>query len=90
MTNTQQFIEALESAGYEPRGYSGRCMYGKQCVAIVTDDHAFKVGIFVMASLPEDFDTYILESVDQDSMGCSTVIYWPDAEWNEVDEYEEE
>lgn len=75
------FIQALIDAGYEPCSYSGRGMYGKQCTAIVTDDHAFKVGLLVCVALPDDYPTYKLENVNEDSMGRSTVLYWPAMEW---------
>ena len=86
MNQTKIFIEALKNAGYIPRSYYGRGMYGKPRVAIVTDDGAFKVAVLVMAELPEDFDTYMIENAEQDSMGRSTVIYWPDVKWEEFDE----
>jgi hypothetical protein len=90
MNQANIFVEALQNAGYEPRSYSGRGMYGKQCVAVVTDDNAFKVGVLVMAELPEEFDTYLLESVEDDSMGLSTVIYWPDVKWINTEDSEEQ
>lgn len=77
----KDFIAALNNAGYEPRSYSGRGMYGDSCVAIVTDDHPFKVGIMVMAALYDGFDTWKLENVESDSMGRSTVLYWPSVKW---------
>lgn len=36
--NSERLIELIEEAGYEPREYSGRGMYGKYCVGFTTDD----------------------------------------------------
>lgn len=32
-----EVVELMEDAGLEPRNYSGRAMYGKQCVALEAD-----------------------------------------------------
>lgn len=35
--DSKKLIEIIEDAGYETRSYSGRCMYGKNCVGVTLD-----------------------------------------------------
>ena len=72
---TKAFIDALEDAFYEPVAYSGRGMYGKECVSLKGDDLSLWD---VARSLPEDM--YVSEP-RTDSLGLGIVIYWPQYEW---------
>ena len=68
-------IDALEDAGYDPCAYSGRGMYGKECVALRGDN----INLWEVArSLPEDLN---VPEPRTDSMGLGIVIYWPSYEW---------
>src|SRR3989304_5773723 len=40
------FVEVIEDAGYEMRTYSGRGMYGRQCVSVALDRDT-SIGMFV-------------------------------------------
>lgn len=92
--NHSEIKEALEDAGYETRSYSGRCMYGKSCLGVVTRDSSAKVVLavvneFIRTSALEPEATVdavsdlcnTLEAVSGDSMGRSSIIYWEDIEW---------
>lgn len=70
----QEFIEMLEECGFDPQSYSGRGMYGKECVS-VRDATVWEVG----RMLPHDA-TGIPEP-HTDSLGTGIVIYWPKFEW---------
>ena len=35
--NPTAFLALVRDAGYNPRSYSGRAMYGRRCVAVVVD-----------------------------------------------------
>ena len=77
----QQFKEHIEDCGYETRDYSGRGMYGAECLAVVTEDSAF---VFCANVMDEDNEekraeiSNILHTTREDSMGKSSVIfYWP-------------
>lgn len=69
--------------------YSGRCMYGRKCVGVVTDDpmqFCLELGIKIGAqgdtsNQPTDIRT--------DSMGRSTIVYFPDVQCDEEDEEED-
>lgn len=93
----QELIDVLESAGYEPRSYSGRSMYGKECVGVTTDDSAVDVLINCLgvAVEPERIDDIcdLFRHYNEDSMGRSSIIYFPRVEWegdNDDDDEESE
>jgi hypothetical protein len=68
--------EALAEAGYAPRSYSGRGMYGSSCVAVVVkaETELLKIGAALGSGLAG-------EPVRTDSLGFGTVVYWPEADW---------
>lgn len=70
--------EALEDAGYEPRAYSGRAMFGKQCVSVVLDSE----GDIWNVARNLDANTNV-PAPRTDSMGRGIVIYWPSAIWRD-------
>ena len=86
MITSQQFIEMLDDVGYAARRYSGRGMYGKQCVAVVTDDNPMIIAANLMYCQDEETQGILLRiitSARSDSMGLSTVHYFPRVEWTE-------
>jgi hypothetical protein len=73
-----------EAGDFEVREYSGRSMYGKKCLAVVTgvdSIHSFELGVRVgrAAALSNDFDDIEDAMLDtrEDSMGHGSVMYWP-------------
>ena len=90
MQVSQSTAEVLEQWFDDVRyDYSGRGMFGNECIAIVTDEGCFSIA----TSLQEISDEYedddevseMIESMlgrepRQDSMGLSTVYYWPAVE----------
>lgn len=75
----QNFIEALEDSGFEPRKYSGRGMFGKECVAVSGKDVS-EWEVARALSYIEDFD---IPEPRQDQLGLGIVLYWPSYEWPE-------
>jgi hypothetical protein len=81
---SQQAIEdALDSQGgnwdYEDiRSYSGRGMYGEECLGIVFNDSRDAYGFFVELAA-EDYDTaeLLARKAREDSMGTSVIVYFP-------------
>ena len=88
--DVEDFIERLEEEGLEPYSYSGRFMYGKNCVAVDFENLGsvlaaiFNIG-FTIADNDESDDgyTHMLEDTRTDMMGVGMVAYWPNAEWPE-------
>lgn len=94
MTPTQKlarhFIQtAADDLGIDLRDYSGRGMYGGQCVAtsqVDRDEFMFKLGCVATKhshangedSEVDLFDvTVLLLSVREDSLGMGRIVYWP-------------
>lgn len=89
--------EIIESAGYEVRSYSGRGMYGDYCLGFTTDYSDFHTAADLVnaaemvrryydnvdkAFTLQDF-LDVLEDATTDSMGCSTIVYFPRVKWEE-------
>lgn len=74
------FQQLVEDAGYETRSYSGRGMYGKECLAIVVPDALTAVQNIAHAA---GEDGLTLSAPKSDSMGLETVVYWPNQKYTE-------
>ena len=73
--------------GYEYReNYSGRGMYGRNCVGIVCECSAIDLIMDLADYIMNNFDGYISVrdalngQVRQDSMGIDTIVYFPGIE----------
>lgn len=93
----QEFIYDLWGS-FKVRSYSGRGMYGRLCVAIVSDTPlddlqriAFRLGELYGQG---EYAPAMPSHVCMDGMGLSTVVYWPEEQWQETgleeEQYEEE
>ena len=71
-------VDAADRCGLEFRtGYSGRGMYGEQCIGVVgylSDLIAF---VLLVAEREKDLAQDELTQLTWDSMGLSTIYYWP-------------
>ncbi len=80
-------IDWLQNADYEPTSYSGRFMFGRECVAVVCDSvGAVLVDVIEEAmadGVNERHRRQALGKWSQDELGLRKVIYWPDQEWPE-------
>jgi hypothetical protein len=85
----------LEDAGYDPHSYSGRCMYGQQCLAVTLDSETSAYTLFsdvleYLISCDEDRDelSYMVaqafRGARDDSMGRGSVIYFPRIAFDEA------
>lgn len=76
-----------ESSGYSdnPIRYSGRMMYGAECVAIVTDCPAnctAKLILYLMQVDNEDLAELLCDEwMRTDDFGRRSVVYWPTIQW---------
>jgi len=98
----KELFKIFKSAGLNPRSYSGRAMFGKECLAVVPDfetSAADVIALFQEHLLsdvmrdPQEFDykkaaefVAMLRESRQDSMGLGIVIYWPHIEWTWEDD----
>lgn len=83
-----KIFTAIEDAGYEPREYSGRGMYGRQCLGVTCERPAgFMVALFAtMCENADDVDEIrevaeALQDPSEDAMGRDAIIYWPSIRW---------
>lgn len=82
---SKQLQDIIEMAGYETRTYSGRGMFGKECLAFTADSEtsSFAVAADLMAAAidaGEDFIAPVIEAmrgIRTDSLGRGTVFYFP-------------
>lgn len=100
--NFNEIKEIVENAGFDPQSYSGRGMYGRNCLSFNLDrdenvvdailDLAEAVNSYVEESSEVDFGDviYQFKGAKTDSMGLGEVIYFPNIEWEDDDEELEE
>lgn len=95
--DAKKLVELAEYAGLDARSYSGRGMYGDECVAITCDDPLDCILDLINAcvEMTNDVDE-IAECIEDlrnprtDSMGLSSVVYWPRIKWEGMDEDKDE
>ncbi|HEY8095286.1 MAG TPA: hypothetical protein VIE65_04225 [Methylobacter sp.] len=84
----QTFQELIEEAGHETRSYSGRAMYGKQCLGVETSDIGTLVADVFQAIADSDGGEGTLRDLAAmaeqgfrglrtDSMGMDIIVYFP-------------
>lgn len=94
MTNNQpmtaeRLSEIIQEAGYESQTYSGRGMYGKECVGYTVDngDELFSAVMIATSCEPEEKDQIcglFRNGVKTDSMGRDQIIiYFPRLQYQE-------
>lgn len=77
-------IRAIEDLGLAARSYSGRGMYGRNCVGVTLGRNSefseFKLGVAIALALGED-----AEHLDPctDTMGLGFIVYFPSVRWPE-------
>ena len=79
--NATELKRIIQDAGYEARSYSGRGMYGKECVGVTCDNQVDL--LFDMMDHASRTQIKQLKGCKTDSMGRSIIVYWPSVEWGE-------
>lgn len=80
--DAKMLIDVIENAGFDARSYSGRGMYGKECVGYTCDDPTDS-----MLDIIEDHEGDIAELIQTlrrmrtDNMGMSYICYFPNIKW---------
>ncbi len=102
--NLSDLKQIIEDAGFDARSYSGRGMYGRKCLSfnLEREENEFDAFLSIAESAQsyvessddgfelEDVTTYFM-GAKSDSMGLGTVIYFPNVEWEELeDQFEED
>ena len=74
----KKFLEVCDEC--TPRSYSGRGMYGKECVAVV-DVNPFQIGLLIGMESKELAEHLLNERCETDGLGLGRIIYWPNIPW---------
>ncbi len=96
MMTPETFRACAEQAGYVVRCYSGRGMYGRQCMAIDRTENGESIfscdlvslgagiALFAVNTYDVDHDDVIdaLSMAETDGMGTGIVVYWPIIPWD--------
>jgi hypothetical protein len=79
VVTAQHVIEAL-AGEFDVRAYSGRGMYGQQCVGVDTEGvgDLMKIAVLLVRHGIDPFDVAGLgDALHTDSMGRGVILYWP-------------
>jgi hypothetical protein len=79
---TEMVVDLIQDDFEMRTDYSGRGMYGKNCIGFTTDNPTlFLMGLTAalieLGNSGEDVPSWINLRVCQDSMGLSTIVYFP-------------
>ena len=92
--NNQEFYELLCERGANVRAYSGRGMFGEQCIGMTIDYSPYAFVAECVACLETDEDREdiirIFANTKEDSLGLGSIIYWPDMAWDDETMKEED
>ncbi len=87
---SDKFLKLFEDTDFTPVSYSGRCMYGTQCVSVdlgSSSGYGLVAELMLKAQDLESFDqedlVEIFRETRQDQMGLGIVVYWPNLYWPE-------
>lgn len=69
----------LETQGHTTRQYSGRGMYGQQCLSVSIDTMSDAFGVMAMLGAASEGQSVPMPRTD--SMGKGLVMYWPGIEY---------
>jgi hypothetical protein len=77
---SQAFVNLIVSAGFRPKSYSGRGMFGKRCVSVNLDrnEETTFASAVIQATPTRDVSGVMRVIADhsKDSMGMGVVLYW--------------
>lgn len=96
---TKEFVEICESCDFQPTKYSGRGMYGKECLGLDVGRLELHEALLDIISNylegaetveeSQDFVSFVRElDIRQDSLGLGKIIYFPELSWEEQEEEE--
>lgn len=89
LNDDEKFLieQGADAVDGELRAYSGRGMYGDVCLGLVVSD-VTDLAMVILTVAAEDMDLAetLARSIRYDSMGHSTIIYWPRITWESDDD----
>jgi hypothetical protein len=79
----ERLVQMLIDADMMPFAYSGRGMYGRECVAVSGDVSPFDLGLRIGLALGRRGHEEMELRSATDAMGRGVVLYFPDATWSD-------
>jgi hypothetical protein len=76
--NPDVLIRSIRNLGQKPRSYSGRCMYGRECVGVGMDYQFEVIELFTELRTVDGLEN--LPAPTFDSLGRGIIAYWPNVE----------
>ncbi len=78
--NADRLKAIIEAAGFTPRAYSGRYMYGKECVAFSSEEAGALVRLGGCCKTARERSA-VAGGARSEALGKGRVYYWPEAGW---------
>lgn len=81
---SKRLIELLKALNIKPRSYSGRGMYGVECVGVELDSIAsgFSIGAaLAMEAEPDEREDLTEMDPEWDALGLEVILYFPRYLW---------
>jgi hypothetical protein len=80
----QWLMTLISDSGFNPRAYSGRGMYGRNCVGFVSDETQLRaIAQLILSCEDTEEAARVVRGMAQDSMGLDRIYYWPRVSWPE-------
>lgn len=77
-------LDAAHRCDIDIQSYSGRCMYGEQCLAVVVPSiNEYTAFILCVARNNYQLGELMSKNISQDDMGFDTVYYWSGIQWED-------
>lgn len=78
-----ELVAIITKAGFTPRSYSGRHMYGKECVALslAAQDYRRIALMLYEACRATASISRIFQGLQVEELGKGAIVYWPATEW---------
>lgn len=77
--------QVFEDADFIVRGYSGRGMYGKTCLGVVTENLAELIAALIEGTNDDERKEVAeaIRTMQMDSFGRDTIVYFPKIQFQE-------
>lgn len=87
MIDRNKLITVMEELNLDVRFYSGRGMFGGECVGFTTDNEIYDCVQLALALQSDGFEEtdnlQLFQNLATDSMGRSVIVYFPRVKWSE-------
>lgn len=90
----EDFISLIEATGYHAQSYSGRYMYGDQCVGVSCGNVFTLIADLLDSVYQDEINDLIgtIRNAKSNSLGLNMIVYFPQIKYpeNRNDDYDED